>query len=176
MHPPLRLVAIDIDGTLLPSAGAGLSARNARALASVQQAGIVLAIATGRRTNYTAPLFEGLGLRADTLLLTSNGAVLRTLGGKSLDRCHMEPRVARELCGLLRPFGCLVFTFDRSGSDQPNRAELVLEDMKTAQDRISLWIEANRQAIEVVSPLENALPDSSDPEDFPHPRHACRPG
>jgi len=115
-------------------------------------------VATGRRTAYTAPLLEGLGLRADTPLITSNGAVIRTLGGESIDRCHMEARVARALCGVLREFGAVVFTFDR-----PGRGELVLENLEQAHGRIALWIEANRNAIEVVSPLENALPDGEDP-------------
>ena len=158
MHPPVRLVAIDVDGTLLPSFAQKMSERTAEALRAAQQAGITVAVATGRRTAYTAPLLEGLGLRADTPLLTSNGAVIRTLGGESIDRCHMEARVARALCGVLREFGAVVFTFDR-----PGRGELVLENLEQAHGRIALWIEANRNAIEVVSPLENALPDGEDP-------------
>jgi hypothetical protein len=158
MHPPVRLVAIDMDGTLLPTFGKGLSDRTGRALKAAQEAGITIAIATGRRTAYTAPLLDGLGLRADTPLITSNGAVIRTLGGEAIDRCHMEARVARGLCGLLREFGAVVFTFDRVG-----RGDLVLENLEQAHGRISLWIEANRNAIEVVSPLEDALPDGEDP-------------
>ncbi len=158
MHPPVRLVAIDMDGTLLPSFSQAVSPRNARALRGAQQAGITVAIATGRRTAYTAPLLEGLGLRADMPLITSNGAVIRTLGGEPIDRSHMVSRVARGLCGVLRPFGALVFTFDR-----PGRGELVLEDMGQAEGRIALWIEANRNAIEVVKPLEQALVDGEDP-------------
>jgi Cof subfamily protein (haloacid dehalogenase superfamily) len=158
MHPPVRLVAIDMDGTLLPSFAQKINERTAQALRSAQQAGITIAIATGRRAAYTAPLLDGLGLRADTPLITSNGAVMRTLGGESIDRCHMEARVCRGLCGLLREFGAVVFTFDR-----PGRGELVLENLEQAHGRISLWIEANRDAIEVVSPLEEALPDGEDP-------------
>lgn len=158
MHPPIRLVAIDMDGTLLPTFAQQVSARNAQALRALQLAGITVAIATGRRTAYTAPLLEGLGLRADTPLITSNGAVIRTLGGEAIDRCHLEARVARGLCGLLRPFGAMVFTFDR-----PGRGELVLEDLDQAHGRIAMWVEANRQAIEVVKPLENALVDGEDP-------------
>ena len=62
------------------------------------------------------------------------------------------------MCGLLRPFGALVFTFDR-----PGRGELVLEELEQAHGRISLWVEANRNAIEVVKPLELALNDGEDP-------------
>jgi hypothetical protein len=158
MHPPVRLVAIDVDGTLLPTFAQKISERTARAIKAAQNAGITVAIATGRRTAYTAPLLEGLGLRADTPLITSNGAVIRTLGGEPIDRCHMEARVARGLCGLLRGFGAVVFTFDR-----PGRGELVLESLELTQGRISLWVEANRDAIEVVQPLEDALPDGEDP-------------
>ena len=158
MHPPVRLVAIDMDGTLLPTFAREMSRRTAQALKAAQEAGITVAIATGRRTAYTAPLLEGLGLRADTPLITSNGAVTRTLGGEPVDRCQLEARVARGLCGLLRPFGAMVFTFDK-----PGRGELVLEDLEQAQGRIAIWVEANRNAIEVVKPLEQALTDGEDP-------------
>lgn len=158
MHPPVRLVAIDMDGTLLPSFSQSISPRNVQALRSAQSAGVTVAIATGRRTAYTAPLLEGLGLRADTPLITSNGAVTRTLGGESVDRSHLEARVARELCRMLRPFGTLVFTFDHVG-----RGELILEDFEQAHQRIALWVEANRDAIEIVKPLEDGLKDGNDP-------------
>jgi Cof subfamily protein (haloacid dehalogenase superfamily) len=147
-----------MDGTLLPTFARTLSPRSVRALKAAQQAGITVAIATGRRTAYTAPLLEGLGLRADMPLITSNGAVIRTLGGEPIDRCQMESRIARGVCGLLRPFGAMVFTFDR-----PGRGELVLEDLDQAHGRIALWVEANRNAIEVVKPLEEALRDGEDP-------------
>jgi hypothetical protein len=158
MHPAVRLVAIDMDGTLLPTFAQTLTARVARALQGAQEAGITVAVATGRRMAYTTPLLEGLGLRADTPLITSNGAVVRTLDGAVIDRCQMEARVARGLCGLLRPFGAMVFTFDR-----PGRGELVLEDLEVAQGRVAIWVEANRNAIEVVKPLEDALVDGEDP-------------
>ena len=123
-----------------------------------QAAGITVAIATGRRMAYTLPLLQNLDLRADTPLITSNGAVIRSLDGQLIDRFHLEARVARALCGLLRPFGAVVFTFDR-----PGRAELVLEDLEQAHGRIALWVETNRNAIEVIKPLERAFEDGHDP-------------
>ncbi|MGA2674384.1 MAG: HAD family hydrolase [Terracidiphilus sp.] len=158
MHPPVRLVAIDVDGTLLPTFAQAIGPRTARAMKAAQQAGITVAVATGRRTAYTAPLLDGLGLRADMPLITSNGAVIRTLGGEPIDRCQLESRVARGLCGLLKPFGAMVFTFDR-----PGHGELVIEDMEQVHGRIALWVEANRNAIEIVKPLEDALKDGEDP-------------
>lgn len=152
MHLPVRLAAIDMDGTLLPSFGYELSRRNLKALRAAQAAGITIAIATGRRAAFTTPLLEGLGLRADMPLITSNGAVTRTLAGEPIDRFTLDSDVARELCRLLRGFGVLVFTFD-----QPGRGELVLEDLSRAEGRMELWVEANRDAIEVVSPLEQVF-------------------
>jgi hydroxymethylpyrimidine pyrophosphatase-like HAD family hydrolase len=58
----------------------------------------------------------------------------------------------------MRPFGSVVFTFDR-----PDHGELLLEDLGQATGRIALWVEANRNAIEVVKPLELALGDGNDP-------------
>src|ERR1700722_10042847 len=158
MHPPPRLIAIDVDGTLLPTNSQIISERNARALRAAQEAGITVVIATGRRPAYTTPLLANLGLRADTPLIASNGAVLSTLSGGVIDRCHMPARIARGLCSLLRPFGAVVFTFDR-----PGRGELVLEDLEQTHGRISLWVEANRNAIEVIKPLEAAFDLGEDP-------------
>jgi len=158
MHPPVRLAAIDMDGTLLATFAQQISRRNAQAVRAAQAAGITVVIATGRRSAYTTPLLEGVGLRADTPLITSNGAVTRTLAGESIGHSHLRAPVARELCGLLRPFGTLVFTFDRLG-----KGELVLEDLEQAHSRIEMWVEANRNAIEVIQPLERALSDGEDP-------------
>ena len=158
MHPPVRLMAIDMDGTLLPSYTQAVTNRTARALQAAEQAGIVVAIATGRRIAYALPLLEDLGLRAQTPLIASNGAVIQTLGGEPIACFHLSARVARGLCGLLRPFGTLVFTFD-----QPGRGELALEDLDRAHGRFALWVESNRHAIDVVKPLERALDDGVDP-------------
>jgi Cof subfamily protein (haloacid dehalogenase superfamily) len=168
MHPPVRLVAIDMDGTLLPSFAQALTSRTVRALRAAQQAGITVALATGRRQAFAAPILHGHDLRADMPLITSNGAVTRTLAGDPIDRCHLPAPIARGLCGLLRPFGTLVFTFDR-GED----GELVLEDMESAHKRITVWVEANKHAIRVVRPLESALPDANHAGDDPIQGMVC---
>jgi Cof subfamily protein (haloacid dehalogenase superfamily) len=158
MHAPVRLVAIDMDGTLLATFAQKVGDRTARVLRAAQAAGITVAIATGRRVAYTAPLLNGLQLRGDTPLITSNGAVTRRLDGTPIDHCHLDASVALRLCGLLRGFGALVFTFDRLG-----KGELVLEDLAQAHERITLWMDANREAIEVVVPLERAFEVGEDP-------------
>lgn len=146
------MIAVDIDGTLLPSAGTKVSERNCRALAEAQAAGIEIVIATGRRQAYATPLIDPAGLRPETILITSNGTVTRTLAGESIDRFFLPVETARALCPALRPFGTTVFTFDREGP-----GELVVESLEQVHARITLWVEANRPWIREVRPLERAF-------------------
>jgi Cof subfamily protein (haloacid dehalogenase superfamily) len=154
---PVRLVAIDMDGTLLPDFSTVVSERNQRALLEAQEAGIVVAIATGRRQAFTAPLLAEVGLRADTPLITSNGAVTRSFSGERIDFHHLKPALARGLCGVLRGVGLLVFTLDKA-----SKPDLVVEDMASAKGRLARWVESNRTSIEEVRPIENALGDEVD--------------
>ncbi|HEV2462294.1 MAG TPA: Cof-type HAD-IIB family hydrolase [Acidobacteriaceae bacterium] len=153
-----RLIAIDIDGTLLPSAGTLISARNRRALREAEAAGIQVVIATGRRQAYAAPLLHPVGLSPETVLITSNGTIIRTLGGRPIDRFFLPVETARALCPELRRFGgTTVFTFDREGP-----GELVIESYDQLHSRIAAWVEANRPWIAEIAPLERAF-DSDEP-------------
>jgi Cof subfamily protein (haloacid dehalogenase superfamily) len=154
---PIRLVAIDMDGTLLPDFSAVVSERNQRALREAQEAGIVVAIATGRRQAFTAPLLEGVGLRADTPMITSNGAVTRNFSGERIDFTHLDPAVARGLCGVLRGVGLMVFTLDKA-----TKPDLIVEDLVKVKGRLAKWVESNRPSIEEVNPIEDALGDDVD--------------
>lgn len=153
MTTPVRLIAIDIDGTLLPSAGKQVSERNRRVLLEAEAAGIEIVIATGRRQAYATPILASVGLKPETVFITSNGTVTRTLGGERLDRIILPVETARELCPILRQFGgTTVFTFDHDGP-----GELVLESIEQLHSRIALWVEANRPWIREVRPLEQAF-------------------
>jgi hypothetical protein len=154
---PIRLVAIDMDGTLLPDFSAVVSDRNRRALLAAQQAGITVAIATGRRQAFTAPLLDDIGLRADTPLITSNGAVTRSISGERIDFTHLNPAIARGLCGVLRGVGMLVFTLDKS-----TKPDLIVDNFAAAEGRLAKWVESNRPAMQEVKPIEEALGDDVD--------------
>lgn len=159
---PPKLIAIDIDGTLLPTAASeispAISARNCRALLEAESSGIQLVIATGRRHAYATPLIQPIGLRPNTVMITSNGTITRTLDGQPIDRFFLPVETARELCPVLRRFGgTTVFTFDREGP-----GELVLESLPQLHARIAAWVEANRIWIKEIRPLERAF-DSGEP-------------
>jgi Cof subfamily protein (haloacid dehalogenase superfamily) len=152
MSPPVKMIVVDVDGTLLPSPGTAVSRRNCRALLEAEAAGIEIVIATGRRQAYAMPLIDPIGLKPETVLITSNGTVTRTMAGERIDRFLLSVETARALCPALRPFGTTVFTFDHDGP-----GELVLESIEALNARVSLWVEANRSWIREVRPLERAF-------------------
>ena len=53
----IRLIALDIDGTLLDSDGR-IPDANREAIARAMDAGVEVALATGRRYDFARPIFE----------------------------------------------------------------------------------------------------------------------
>ena len=148
-----RMIAFDIDGTLMPSSGTVMAERTMAALRAVAAAGIEVVIATGRRQAYAVPLLSPIELAPETILISSNGTITRDFAGQTFDRAFLPIETARALCSELRPFGgTTVYTFDRVG-----RGELVLESLERLHDRVALWVEANLSSIEEISPLERAF-------------------
>ena len=90
----IRLIAIDIDGTLLDPAG-GIPDENRRAIASALDRGIEVTLVTGRGYSFALPVAERLGL--PIVLVASNGAIVRRLDGTTLLR-RLMPQRYREAC------------------------------------------------------------------------------
>lgn len=159
MPSDVRLVAVDIDGTLLPTASTIISERNRRALRRVQAAGIHVVIATGRRHQYAEPVLEQVGLLPRTVMISSNGSVVRHFDGGVIQRNLLPAEEARALCGELRPFGqTMVFTFDRERGPS-----LAVESMASLHRRVSAWVDANRNDMIEVVPLEHAFDGGESP-------------
>jgi Cof subfamily protein (haloacid dehalogenase superfamily) len=154
----IKLIAIDIDGTLMPSAGPRISARNCAALRAAEAAGIEIVIATGRRHAYALPLIAQVSLGEDSVMISSNGAVVRGFDGELLDRRFLPVETARLLCVALRSYGTMVFTFDREGT-----GALVIESLQQLHARIERWVEANRPYLLEVRPIERAFDEGEEP-------------
>lgn len=71
--PDIKLLAIDIDGTLLTPEGK-IASRTLTAVRAAQEAGIIVTLATGRRYLNTRQLAEALGLAIP--LITYDGALI----------------------------------------------------------------------------------------------------
>jgi hydroxymethylpyrimidine pyrophosphatase-like HAD family hydrolase len=90
----IRLIAIDIDGTLLDRTG-NIPAENRRAIAAALDRGIEVALVTGRGFTFARPVAERLGL--PVVLVVSNGAIVRRQDGTTVLRRLMPLAVAREV-------------------------------------------------------------------------------
>ena len=154
----MRMVAVDVDGTLLGAEGR-VSARNVAALRAAERAGVQVVIATGRRHSYAMKVLRGLGLGEENGLISSNGAVVRTLGARLLERTLLKHGTAEWLCGHMGEFRrALLVTFDRVQADgEDTRGALVVEAMEDLNGSIGKWMAANEPYIEKVVPMEAAL-------------------
>ena len=154
----VRMIAVDVDGTLLGAEGK-VSARNTAALKAAERAGAEVVIATGRRHSYAMKVLRDLGLREENGLISSNGAVVRTLGARLLERTLLGQGTAEWLCGHMGEFRrSLLVTFDRvQANGDDTRGALVVEEMDELHASIGRWMAANEPYIERVIPMEAAL-------------------
>jgi HAD superfamily hydrolase (TIGR01484 family) len=152
------MIAVDMDGTLLDADGK-VSARNLAAMRSAELAGVEVVVATGRRHSYAMRQLRGLELSAGHVLVSSNGAVTRTVDAELVERTLMARSTALWLCEYLGEFrNALVVTFDTVGRDgDDRRGALVVEDLDDLHRSIDKWMVANAPYIEHVRPIERAL-------------------
>jgi hydroxymethylpyrimidine pyrophosphatase-like HAD family hydrolase len=157
--PAVRMIAVDMDGTLLGADGK-VSARNLAAMHAAEQAGIEVVVATGRRHCYAMRQLRGLGLNEANALVSSNGTVTRTVGAKLIERNLLVGPTALWLCQHLEEFrNALVVTFDKVRADgEDERGALVVEHLEELHGSIGKWMVANEPYIAQVNPIEIALP------------------
>jgi Cof subfamily protein (haloacid dehalogenase superfamily) len=147
---PIRLIASDIDGTLL-NPQFQIAEGDLAALRRAHAAGIEVVLVTGRRHTFALPIAKQLGF--DLWLISSNGAVTRSLSGESFHRDLMPRQTCLELCSAMQEFrGHTVLTFD-----QETKGAIVLEHLDDLGPSIRRWLEKNMEYIEFVIPIENAL-------------------
>jgi Cof subfamily protein (haloacid dehalogenase superfamily) len=148
--PSIRLLATDIDGTLL-NPQFQVSEGDMAALRRAHAAGIEVVLVTGRRHSFALPIAKELGF--DLWLISSNGAVTRSLSGETFHRDMMPAQTCRRLCGAMQEFrGNTVLTFDKE-----TKGAIVLEHLDELGPSIRRWLEKNMEYIEFVVPIEKAL-------------------
>jgi len=146
----IRLLASDIDGTLL-NPQFQISSDDLAALRRAHAAGIEIVLVTGRRHTFALPIAQQLGF--DLWLISSNGAVTRSLTGETFHRDLMPRQTCRDLCRAMHDFrGHTVLTFDKE-----TKGAIVLEHLDDLNASIRRWLEKNVAYIEFVVPIENSL-------------------
>ena len=144
------MLAVDIDGTLLNSAFE-ISPVDLDALQRAHASGVEVVVATGRRHQFALPVAQQLGF--EHWILSSNGAITRSIEGETFYRDLLPSEVCRELCEAMLEFrGRTVLTFDC-----PGKGAIVLEQMSDLEHSIRRWLEKNLEFIDFVVPIVDAL-------------------
>lgn len=152
---PIRLVAIDIDGTLLDSRGR-LPARNRQAVHRAIEKGIHVVLVTGRAFHHARPIAEELAPEnapEALALIVSNGALTKRADGTTLHRRLVPRKTALAIVTAMRPrHRGVAVIFDR-----PDARQYVFERIDWSHPQRQWYYERNRAFITRVEPIDAAL-------------------
>jgi Cof subfamily protein (haloacid dehalogenase superfamily) len=146
----IKLIALDIDGTLLNSRWE-VSPANQAAINEATRRGIEVVIVTGRRYDFALPVVRKID--SPLTMIVNNGALVRTNDGKTHLR-HLLPRVtAREVLQVTKPWrSSAAVVFDR-----PKAKQVLLESINWADPTRGSYYARNREYLAEASPLESCL-------------------
>jgi Cof subfamily protein (haloacid dehalogenase superfamily) len=118
----VKLIASDLDGTLLDSAGK-MPERNFSAIREAMSRGVAVTVSTGRMFRSAMRFAEPLGIKIP--LICYNGAMLRHPNGEILWHKHLELEMAKKLLKLFRELGVYVQSYvdDELLIRDPNKEE-----------------------------------------------------
>lgn len=85
----IKLVALDIDGTIFKTGGT-ISARVKDAIQATRNKGVLVTLCTGRWHSIMVSFCHELGMDPDDIHITSNGSVILTTAGQVFDRVPIE--------------------------------------------------------------------------------------
>src|SRR3974390_3123960 len=152
---PVRLIALDIDGTLLNSRFS-VSDRNRAAIAEATRRGIEVALVTGRRYDFALPVAQQID--SPLTMIVNNGALVRTREGETPIR-HLLPRQTAlrvlEATETWRPSASVVF-------DRPRAGQIMVETIDLEDGIRGAYYKFNLPFLAEARPLESCL-DGEDP-------------
>jgi len=146
----VRLIALDIDGTLLNSSQE-LPDANRAALSRASGRGVEIALVTGRRFDFAMLVADKLDL--PLTMIASNGAVIRSTAGQTHLRQLLPAATAKKVLQHTRQWrdGAAVI-FDRPGSPQ-----IMLENF-APDDSVRYWYYTRNKAyIGMADSLESCV-------------------
>jgi hypothetical protein len=149
---PIRLLAVDLDGTLLDSKW-NLSETNRKALHQAHKRGVEIVFVTGRRYQFTKPITCMLDF--PHFVITTAGAVTRSATGEQLFAHMMDRAVVRELLrhtARFRPWTFLI-------SDVKGREDILCESPGT-NTHVARYVERNESFLLPSADLAEAVTDT----------------
>jgi hypothetical protein len=147
---PIRLIALDLDGTLVNSRWE-ISQKDVQALAAAWRQGIQVAVVTGRRPLAAAPYVAKLPFPVATI--TSNGALVRTPAGEVVHRNFLPRQVALRVLDVVeafRPYTVAIF-------DLPQRGQVTMEDCAIPEGPLGWYLRTSLDHLSLVPNLPAAI-------------------
>jgi Cof subfamily protein (haloacid dehalogenase superfamily) len=153
---PIKLIAMDIDGTLLNSKSE-ISERNSETIAEAAARGIEIVLVTGRRFDFALPIANALP--CDLHLIVNNGALAKSRNGTTHLRYMLPAETARQVLAATLEFrGSAAVIFDRPGARQ-----VIMERVDWDDPFRGGYFRRNREYIAEVAPLSDCLSGGEDP-------------
>jgi Cof subfamily protein (haloacid dehalogenase superfamily) len=146
----VRLIALDIDGTLLDSRWQ-IPEANRAAIAEAARRGIEVTLVTGRRYDFALPVARQID--GPLTMIVNNGALIRSKEGRTHLR-HLLPRkTAEKVLDITRAWreGVAV-VFDR-----PRENQIMLEVLDPDDSLRYAYYTRNKEFIALAKPLESCL-------------------
>jgi 5-amino-6-(5-phospho-D-ribitylamino)uracil phosphatase len=148
---PIRVIAVDLDGTLLNS-NLEISQANRQALAVASERGIRIVVITGRRYHSARPLLDTLP--CPVTLITSNGSVIRTISGDLLHHNFLPRGIAVQALEAAidyRPYAVAIF-------DNPGRGQVMMQQDASPDGPLRWYLKTAQEYLLQVTDLPAALP------------------
>jgi Cof subfamily protein (haloacid dehalogenase superfamily) len=150
----IRLIALDLDGTLINSRWE-ISQKDIEALAAASERGIQIVVVTGRRPRAAAPYVAKLPF--PVAMITSNGALIRTPTGEIVRQNFLPRETAVKVLRVaekFRPYTVAIF-------DVPALGQVVMQDGAVPEGPIGWYLKTSLDHLLMVPKLEDAV--TSDP-------------
>jgi Cof subfamily protein (haloacid dehalogenase superfamily) len=146
----VRLIALDIDGTLLDSRWE-LPEANRSAIAEASRRGIEVALVTGRRYDFAMPIARQLD--TPLTMIVSNGAIIRNNEGETRLKHLLSRETAARVLQLGDPWRQnAALIFDRSREDQ-----IIVESFEWDDPNRQAYYARYRESFGLHKPLEGCL-------------------
>ena len=150
----IRMIALDVDGTLLTSRGE-LTGETARAIRAAREKGIKVVLSTGRSTQEAVWLTEQAGCD-DRAVCLGGAAVADMADGRHIRRWDIPDGLAASVLEILRdqPLACMVFagevnlldTYSARFYRETYPFPVYLDTVVETEDIFS-WLKAHRQPL-----------------------------
>lgn len=154
---PIRMLALDVDGTLAANDRHEVSPATRKALHELSAENVDVVIVTGRRYRSTRWVIENLGL--DVHSITHGGALLKCPEQKTLHQFSIDASQIHNISSIANDMDLCVFGLRDSHQDEG--ADIFMEERAPKNDHTRNYLEANNQYVqqlklsEVNEPLLN---------------------